>query len=603
MAKRGSPDRTTDYAKAVVAGKIPAGRYLRLACKRHLDDLKRSRRKAFPYRFDRERAEWYLDFFPQFNHWRGELAGTPFELAPWQVFVAGSIFGWIQKASPTLYRWLTAYVEVPKKSGKTTFAAAIGMIKGFLEGEEGAEVYSIATKRDQARLSWNEAAKIAKKTPYMRTRLEILDGRGNMSDPETSSKFEPLGADKDTADGINPSFVIADEVHRYRDSDLLNTVEKSMAARRNPLTLEITTAGSNRRTICYQHHELSVKVLEGTLEHERWFAFIAAADEEDRENWRDPEVHRYANVGYGVSVKPDFLAAQAKNAEAMPGELNHFLRFHLNLWTDQETRWLSMDRWNACRDALSYAELKGRPCFGGLDLARLHDLCALVLVFPIDPEEEADDEELTVTNEDGELEVVKADPREFHALCWFWMPEENVRKRVEEDGIPYDRWIEDGWITTTPGDTSDHRFIKRDVIRACRDFDVKNIAFDPHNAGNLDTELEEELGELREEDDPVMVKFYQGFGNMAAPTRELERLIAARRWCHGSNPVLTWMAGNATTRENEYGDKKIDKKKSGELVDGLVAGAMAMGALLNYEKTDDHSVSVYDEEDRGLYVF
>lgn len=575
-------DPVTAYARDVVSGKIPAGKLQVLACKRHLDDLKRFDSRPIDaketwkpktdFYWDLEFALGKLSFFPQLRHWRGRIAGEPFELMGWQTFCTGSLFGWFKRDET--YRFETAMISVPKKSGKSLWVGAVGLLRGFYDDENGSEVYSIATTKDQADIVWQEAANLAKKSTHPKLkRLDVSTTKPhvhhNIHDRTTQSKFEPLSADRDSGDGVNPYCLIADELHRYKSADLLNMLQESMASRRNRLTIEITTAGWDRTSICYEHDQYSQKVLERTVENETWFAFICRADDEDKENWTDPKVWAKANPSYGVAIQESRVQTAAQLAAELPSKLNDFLRYRLNIWTEQSERAIEIERWVKSGEGTpAMATLRGKKCFGGLDLASNKDLCAFLLIFP------------TLAD------VV--------ALAWFWCPEAGILKRSKDDRVPYDHWVKANLIKATPGDTADHRVIKADILKIAQFFDLQMLAFDPHNAGNLPHELADELGEDR------LTTFYQGHGNMAAPVKEIERLYLDEKLKHGNNPVLNWMANNAAFRVNEYNEKRFDKLKSTEKIDGMVALAMAIGAWLKSQI--EEKKSVYEREGRGLTV-
>lgn len=566
---RAPADPVTAYARRVVSKKVPAGKLQRLACKRHLDDLKKYPGKRGKYRWDLDWCKKKLAFFPQLIHWRGQLAGEPFELMDWQTFVAGSLFGWFKRDNT--YRFETAYISVPKKSGKSVFVGALGLLRGFFDGEAGAEVYSIATTREQANIVWTEASELKRRSanPLVK-RLKVFEGRKNIHDTVTRSKFEPLSAEKDSGDGVNPYCLIADEVHRYKDADILNMLQESMATRINRLTIEITTAGWNRNSICYEHDEYSQKVLEGALVNDEWFTFIARADEEDRDRWDQPDVWAKANPSWGVAIQEDRVEVAAREAAALPSKLNDFLRYRLNIWTEQSERAIDIPRWKQSGEGSpTLASLRGRQCFGGLDLASNRDLSAFVLIFPMPPE--------------------------VAVLMWLWCPEVGVLRRAKEDRQPYDHWIAANLMKATNGDTTDYATIRVDILSILEHFELGALAYDPHNSGNLPHDLADVLGESK------VIKFYQGFGNMAAPVKELERLYLALLLKHGNNAALNTMAANAAWRVNEYNDKRFDREKSSEKIDGMVALAMAIGAWLNHKQ--DSSESVYDREDRGIEVF
>ena len=376
MARATRDDPVTAYARAVAEGQILTNRLVRLACERHLDDL--SSATARGLRFDTAAARHAIDFFGFLRHSKGEWAGQTFALAPWQAFVVGCLFGW--QRSDGLRRFRTAYCAVPRKNGKSTLSAGIGLYLLVADGEQGAEIYSAATTRDQARIVFDEAKRMVGSSPALKRRVGILIN--NLHVAATASRFMPLSSDSSTMDGLNVHGAIIDELHAHRTRHVVDVLETATGARRQPLLFEITTAGYDRHSICYEHQDYSIKVLEGTVPDDSWFAFIAAADEGD--DWTDPEVWRKANPNFGLSVKEDDLARKAEKAIALPGAQNAFRRMHLNEWTEQAERWIDLAAWDACDGPVALELLRGRPCFGGLDLSTTTDVTALAWVFPPD---------------------------------------------------------------------------------------------------------------------------------------------------------------------------------------------------------------------------
>ena len=414
MAKAGGrDDPVTAYARSVTEGALPANRLVRLACERHLDDLSTGPGRGL--RFDLSAARHAIDFFGFLRHSKGEWAGDTFTLAPWQAFIVGSLFGW--RRDDGLRRFRTAYCAVPRKNGKSTTSAGIGLYLLVADDEQGAEVYSAATTRDQARIVFDEAKRMVASSPALRRRVEPLIN--NLHVAATASRFMPLSSDSSTMDGLNVHGAIIDELHAHKTRGVVDVLDTATGARRQPLLFEITTAGYDRHSICFEHHDYSSKVLEGVLQDDSWFAYIAAADEGD--DWTDPEVWRKANPNFGISVKQDDLARKAEKAIALPGAQNAFRRMHLNEWTEQAERWIDMAAWDACRWPVDLEPLRGRPCFGGLDLSTTTDVTALAWVFPPD-------------HDDGLWQV----------LSRYFVPEDNLRKRAERDRVPYDLWAAPG---------------------------------------------------------------------------------------------------------------------------------------------------------------
>jgi phage terminase large subunit-like protein len=388
-------------------GRILANQFVRLACERHLEDLGSAAARGL--RFEVAAARHAIAFFGFLRHSKCEWAGQTFTLAPWQAFVVGSLFGWTRPDG--LRRFRTAYCAVPRKNGKSMLSAGIGLYLLIADGEHGAEVYSAATSRDQARIVFDEAKRMVGSSPALKRRVGILIN--NLHVATTASRFMPLSSDSSTMDGLNVHGAIIDELHAHKSRHVVDVLETATGARRQPLLFEITTAGYDRHSICYEHQDYSIKVLEGTVPDDSWFAFIAAADESD--DWTDPDVWQKANPNFGLSVKADDLARKAEKALALPGAQNAFRRMHLNEWTEQAERWIDLAAWDACDARVDLEALRGRPCCGGLDLSTTTDVTALAWVFP--PEDE-----------DGLWRV----------LSRYFVPAEHLKKRAERDRVPYD---------------------------------------------------------------------------------------------------------------------------------------------------------------------
>lgn len=471
-------------------------------------------------------------------------------------------------------RFDRALIEVTKKSGKTFLAAAIGIKQGFFSQEPGSEVYSIATTRDQAWLSWHDASEMVKANPYLAKRIKHYRGVQVLSNDATASRFQPLGRDRDSADGKNPYCVIADELHRHKDDELINVMANSMASRDEPLMLEITTAGIRKETsVGWKHHLYAIQILEGIQENDSRFVFIAGADEEDRENWQDEKVWIKANPSWGISVNPRQIRKAAQDAVGMPEKRNDFLRYHLNFWVDQHSIWIPDEMWMACADRHALEKHRGKTCYAGLDLGQTDDITALVLAF-------RDEEALNET---------------YDVFAFFWVPEPTVRKRVEKDKVRYDLWIEQGLIETTPKKATDYSFVKKKILSLRDEFNLKQVWYDPAEAAQLSTELEEETG-----DEDFMVKCYQSAKSVNEATRKLSDLAAAENLRHGDNAVLRWMNSNVQIVQDSAGHIKIDKAKSSEKVDGMTALVMAIKGWI-YHKEEESAESVY--ESRGPLVF
>jgi phage terminase large subunit-like protein len=553
----------TAWARAVKARRVRVGKLVRLACERHLRDLVDGAARGL--HFDAEAANSAIDFFKLLKHSKGKWAGTPFELSAWQQFIVGCIFGW--KRADGSRRFRVAYNEIPRKNGKSTLAAGLGILLAFFDNEPGAEVYCAATKRDQAKIVFNEAKRSVENTPALKRRISVLNA--NMNVRETSSKLEPLGADADSTDGLNPHGVIIDELHAHKTSALVDVLQSAAGARAQPLRFEITTAGSDRTSVCWMHHDYSVKVLEGVVDDDSWFAFIAAADKKD--DWRDATTWQKANLNLGISVNPDYIEAECRRAQKIPGEQNTFRRLHLNQWTEQSSRAIDMALWDEAAGEVRPEQLACRASMAGLDMASTSDLAAKVDVFGPD--------------EGGFYDVAAR----------FWIPKASISagtsRRSEEIRRQLELWTEQGFITATEGNVTDYDFVEKDILDDAERYRLRELAFDRWNVTQLITHLQDEWGT----GDTARIKVVdvgQGFASMAAPTKEFLRLVADKKIRHGGNPVLRWMVSNLALKQDPAGNLKPDRESSGDKIDGVVALIMALGRVM---VAPTEGESIYDQ--------
>jgi len=554
------------YLVEVEEGRRAVGRLERLAALRHRRDLETGHARGL--RFDRERAARAVRFFRFLKHSKGEWAGTPVVLEGWQQFLIGSTFGWLREDGTRRFRVSLCFVA--RKNGKSTIGAGVGLYLLVGDDEPGAEVYTAATKRDQARIVHAEAVRMVKASPALLRRIRSF--KDNLHVPGTASKYEPLGADADTLDGLNIHGAIIDELHAHKNRELWDVIETATGARRQPLLFGITTAGQELESLCGHLYLYTRQILEGALEDDTHFGYVAELDEGD--DWADPAVWGKANPNLGVSVKIDSLAEQAEKAKAEPGAQNAFRRLRMNQWVAGTASYLDPRVWQACAGELTPGELlagmAGRACYAGVDLASTIDLAALALV--------------AVPEDDG--------PFDLFVRCY--MPEDVAAdpEKRRRDRVPYDLWVEQGWITATPGNVIDYAWIHRDLKTLSEELSILQVGYDPWNATQFATQAGEELG-------LEMVPIRQGFPSLTAPTKELLKLAISGRLRHGGNPVLNWQAANLTVRIDPAGNVKPDREKSRAKIDGVVALIMALDRALRNEGSPV-SGSVYRE--RGLLV-
>lgn len=551
----GPLDEATAYARAVDAREIVACRLVKLACKRHLRDLKGGKKRGLEWRPDV--AQHRINFYARFlRHSKGEWARKPVSLSDWQRFVIGSVFGWKRRDGTRRFRYV--YQELPRKNGKSTLLAGVGLDLLTCDGEAGAEIYAAATKRDQARIIFDEAKRMVTTSPDL---LRVVSRfKLNLSVDATNSKFEPLSSDDRTLDGLNPHGVLVDELHRHRTRALLDVMDTALGSRRQPLLWIITTAGDDSPESVYaSENDYAIKVLEGVLEDDDVFAFIATIDKGDK--WDDPLAWAKANPNLGISVKLDDLQRQARKAGKSPGALSAFKRLRLNVRTASADAAIDMATWaKNSRGRFDPDKLERTRCWGGLDLSSKIDITAFVKLFEPD--------------EAGRMRVASR----------FWMPADTLEERADRDRMPYRRWVDEGWIEVTPGNVIDHAEIKAAVLADTKRFDLQDIAFDPWNATQLASELMSE--------GVNMVEFIQGLRSYTAPTKELQALVAGSRLDHGNNPVLTVMASNLKVQRDKNFNEMPHKQHSIGRIDGMTSLIMAIGRYTASLAGGDQSIFV-----------
>ena len=542
------------YIDDVLSGRLLTCKFIRLAVERHVKDLERSESDPdFPYYFDPDAAQRILDFFQFCNHVEGKWAGSPIVLEDWQQFMFWVPFGWMRKGEG-IRRFRRAYIEVARKNAKSTVTAGLGLYFLIADGEAGAQVYSAATTKDQARIIHSAATKMVKVSPSLSQMVQVF--RNNLSVPESFSKFEPLSADHNTLDGLSPSAGLIDEIHAHRTRGVVDVIETGMGARQQPMMWMITTAGINTAdSIALEFRNHGEQVLKGIRQDDVYFPLIYTQDDED--NWLDEKVWIKSNPNLGVSVNIDELRELAQKAKEIPAAQNNFKTKRLNIWCNSRSKWIPVERWDACKEDFDIRKLLGRECFAGLDLSTTTDISALTLVFPM---------------ENGIHRV----------FPFFWVPEENADLRARRDRVPYPLWIKQGLIESTPGNVIDYSFLRKKINDLSKVYRIKEIAFDPWNAVHL-------VQQLREEDGLNVVEMRQGFASMSSPMKSLESEVMSAKLRHNGNEVLRWMFDNVSVKMDPAGNIKPDKEKSAERIDGIVALIMGLArAVLKIEKVSPY---------------
>jgi len=550
-------DPVTEYARKVCESKVVACKYVRQACERHLFDLQRN-----DLRWDEKEAQLACEFFPKLlRHYKGPMAGKPFELSLWEKFIVGSAFGW--KRLDGLRRFRELWVEIPRKNGKSTLASGVALLMFLFDSEPGAEVYTVATKEDQAKIVWDTSRVMVNLSRPLKNRVRVL--HNTMHYDRAFSVFRPLGRDSKTQDGLNPSCAVGDEVHAWPDASMYEVIDSAFGSRSQPIFFLITTAGQSRECFCYKHREHVINVLDGyesDYQDDQVFGFIATIDEGD-----DPfdEANWYkANPELGHGKQLDYMRGLAAKARQLPSAKNNFLTKQLNVWIESASTWMPLNRWDACRRKIDWNRYAGLPVYGGLDLASSTDFAACSWIFV----------------EDGV----------FTLLPQLWLPEKAVEdnRRLRDKRVlnTIRRWIDKGLVSVTPGDWIDYDFIQTSIEDTAKKYRIQEIGYDPYNAGNLPNKLEEK--------GITCTAIGQGFKHMNPAAKEFERRVLSERLLHDGHPAMRWMLGNVLMKEDPNGNIRPDKSKSHEKIDGVVATLMALNRAMDAQKQD----SVYNS--RGI---
>jgi len=491
------------------------------------------------------------------RHVKGEWAGQPLRLAPWHMRdIVEPMFGTLRPDG--LRRFRTVYIEVPRRNMKSTIAAAVALYMLLYDNEPGADVVSAAADAAQADVVFS-ARQMVERSPTLQRVVQVY--KRELLVPSTQSSYRVISSESYSKHGLSLSACIVDELHAHESRDLLDVLTTSMGSRRQPLMFVITTAGFDRNSICWQFHEHAVKVRAGIVDDPSFLGVIYAASLED--DWTSPEVWERVNPGFGVSIKRDALEQECLRAQEMPAYENAFKRLHLNIWTESSAAWLPMEYWDGGAVPVDVDALKGKPCYGGLDLSTTGDLSAFVLLFP---------------DAQGGYDV----------LPFAWCTEEGIRKRSQTDRAPYDVWARGGALTATEGNVVDYDVIREQIKALAALYPIKEIAYDRWNASQIVTQLQSDGANL--------VPLGQGFLSLSAPSKELEKLVLSGKLRHGAHPVLRWCVSNTVIEQDAAGNIKPSKRKSTERIDLTVALVMALARA----SVAPARRSVY--EDRGVLV-
>ena len=528
---------------------------------RKLKDYTPTKFMAEDSHYDKAAADYAVRFIECLAHTKGTWAGKPFELIDWQEHIIRDLFGVLK---PNGYRQFnTAYIEIPKKNGKSELAAAVALLLTCGDGEERAEVYGCAADRQQAAIVFDVAADMVRMCPALNKRVKILTSQKRIVYVPTNSFYQVLSAEAYSKHGFNIHGVVFDELHTQPNRKLFDVMTKGSGdARMQPLYFLITTAGTDTNSICYEQHQKAQDILERRKIDKTFYPVIYGAP--DDADWTSPEVWKNSNPSLGETIGMDKVEAACESAKQNPGEENAFRQLRLNQWVKQTVRWMPMHKWDACKVDFDESLLEGRVCYGGLDLSSTTDITAFVLVFP-------------PTDEDDH----------YYILPYFWLPEETLDLRVRRDHVPYDLWQRQGFLMTTEGNVVHYGFIENFIDELGTRFNIREIAFDRWGAVQMSQNLEG-LGF-------TLVQFGQGYRDMSPPTKELMKLTLEQKIAHNGHPVLRWNMDNIFIKRDPAGNIKPDKEKSTEKIDGAVAMIMALDRAIRCGCNSGESV--YDERE------
>lgn len=549
-----SSNRADQYIADVLSGEQPTNKWVRLSIERHVKDLEQAPDNGLV--FDAQQGLRPIQFIERFVPRTGADAGKPFILNPWAAAMLYILYGWRRADGERRFR--TAYVEVGRGNIKSTLASAIALFE--LVSRRGAEIYSAATDRDTSKVVWSTSGEMVNESPSLRKRIKVL--KSSIYIGSTGSKFTACSAEAKTLYAHSrPSFVVLDELHLHPDDEVWNAFASALGKVPDAWMLAITNSGVDRNSVCWRQREYTLKVLQGIIPDASWFGLIYGLDDEDEDDWEDESLWIKANPELvpGGAVKGWFLRGEAQKAKADAVALNRFLRLNLGIWRDRINTWMPAEAWAKCDTPVDLEALKGRPCFGGLDLSSTTDTTAFVLLFP-----------------------PYRDDTKWSVLPQFFLPRDNVVKRSKQDRVPYIEWERAGLFNLTPGNVVDTQFVRAKINELAESYNIREIGFDRAFSADLTPQLES--------DGFTMVPVHPGGFSQTPPIKKLKELVFAGQFSHGGHPVLTWHASNLVVHEDAKGLLSPDKAKSSERIDGMAATLDALARAMLVPITKQNTV-------------
>lgn len=557
------------YAHDVLAGRVPACRWTKAACRRHLDDLEAAKGRRARYYFDEAAAERIVKFVELMPHVKGVWArrGERIKLEPWQIFILAVVFGWKRNADD-MRRFRRAYIEVPRKNAKSTLSAPVGAYMLAADGEAGAEVYSAATTREQARIIFSVAQAQIRREGSFREAFGVEVGAHAIHVERSLSRFVPLSREADSLDGLNIHCALVDELHAHKTRDVWDVLETAVGARSQPLIWAVTTAGWNRAGICWEVRGYVQRILNSTLKLHDGLGYRvegdAAIDDsvfgiiytiDDGDDWMDPGAWAKANPNLGVSIAKDEIERLALKASQVASAQPNFLTKHLNVWVSADSRWMDMRAWDRCANPdLTLDDFEGEPCWLGLDLASKTDVASLAILFRRET----------------------PNGSKYILFAKHWLP----AAAIEASGnSQYQGWVIEGRINETPGNVIDFAEIEDCLNELASRFEVQVVGYDPFQATQFSTRMRAAGLPMVETRQTVLI--------FSEPMKELEALVLKGELIHDGDPVLAWMASNVVAHRDNKDNIYPRKEDEGQKIDGVVASIMALAHAMRTDQVED----------------
>jgi len=548
MQKKDYAALAKQYGDDVLSGKIPACKWVKRACERQKKDLAKQVQPYYQWRYEADRGIRVCSFIELCPHIKGKLRGQRIRLEPWQVFILMTVFSWVNKTTG-LRRFRRVYIEIPRGNGKSALSSALGLYMAFMDGEGGAEVYSAATTRDQAKIVFDAAQAMARSMPQFLNKFGVEVNAHAIVQINTASTFKPLSSEANTLDGLNIHFAIVDELHAHPTREVYDVLETGTGKREQSLLWVITTAGSNREGICYEVRSYLIKLLDGVFEDDSVFGIVYGLDDDD--DWAEEESWIKANPNWGVSVVADAIRQVAKKAIETASAQPAFQQKHLNIWTSADHTWMNMQKWDACSDPnLNEANFEEVPAIIGLDVASKLDLLALV--------------RLHVKHVDGK--------QHFYAFGRYWLPEAAIHKTQNSQ---YQGWVINEHLQTCPGETNDFDVVEDEIRNQYRRFEVQEVAHDQYNATSFVNHLQPE--------GVVMVEVPQRTQFFSPAMKELEAAVYDGRFHHNGDPILTWAVSNVVCHRDKNDNLFPNKERFENKIDPVVALLLAMSRAITID--------------------